>query len=147
MTLKDPNCAFQLMKKHFARYTPEKVNEITGAPVDTFLQICQTYAATGQPGKAGTILYAMGTTQHTYGAQNIRSYCLLQLLLGNIGIAGAAASIYKRGELPRVLQLFRLPDQCVYFAKDIPGILLFFRSWLLLTVPSVSISPCNKAVL
>jgi formate dehydrogenase major subunit len=97
MTLKDPNCAFQLMRKHFARYTPEKVNEITGAPVETFLQICQTYAATGQPGKAGTILYAMGTTQHTYGAQNIRSYCILQLLLGNIGVAGGGINAM-RGE-------------------------------------------------
>jgi len=97
MTLKDPNCAFQLMRKHFARYTPEKVNEITGAPVETFLQICQTYAATGQAGKAGTILYAMGTTQHTYGAQNIRSYCILQLLLGNIGIAGGGINAM-RGE-------------------------------------------------
>jgi formate dehydrogenase-N alpha subunit len=97
MTLKDPNCAFQLMKKHFARYTPEKVNEITGAPVETFLQICQTFAATGQPGKAGTILYAMGTTQHTYGAQNIRSYCILQLLLGNIGVAGGGINAM-RGE-------------------------------------------------
>ena len=97
MTLKDPNCAFQLMRKHFVRYTPEKVNEITGAPVETFLQICQTYAATGQPGKAGTILYAMGTTQHTYGAQNIRSYCILQLLLGNIGIAGGGINAM-RGE-------------------------------------------------
>ncbi len=97
MTLKDPNCVFQIMKKHFARYTPEKVNEITGAPVDTFLQICQTFAYSGQVGKAGTILYAMGTTQHTYGAQNIRSYCILQLLLGNIGIAGGGINAM-RGE-------------------------------------------------
>ena len=97
MTLKDPNCAFQLMRNHYARYTPEKVNEITGAPVETFLQICQTFAATGKPGKAGTILYAMGTTQHTYGAQNIRSYCILQLLLGNIGVAGGGINAM-RGE-------------------------------------------------
>jgi formate dehydrogenase major subunit len=97
MTLKDPNCVFQLMRKHFARYTPEMVNSITGAPVDTFLQICQTFAATGQVGKAGTILYAMGTTQHTYGAQNIRSYCILQLLLGNIGLAGGGINAM-RGE-------------------------------------------------
>ncbi len=97
MTLQDPNCVFQIMKRHFARYTPEKVNEITGAPVDTFLQICQTYATSGQVGKAGTILYAMGTTQHTYGAQNIRSYCILQLLLGNIGIAGGGINAM-RGE-------------------------------------------------
>ena len=97
MNLKDPNCVFQIMKRHFARYTPEMVNSITGAPVDTFLQICQTFAATGQVGKAGTILYAMGTTQHTYGAQNIRSYCILQLLLGNIGLAGGGINAM-RGE-------------------------------------------------
>ena len=97
MTLKDPNCAFQIMKRHFARYTPEMVNQTTGAPVDTFLQICQTFAATGQTGKSGTILYAMGTTQHTYGAQNIRSYCILQLLLANIGMAGGGINAM-RGE-------------------------------------------------
>jgi formate dehydrogenase-N alpha subunit len=96
-TLKDPNCAFQLMKKHFGRYTPEKVNAICGTPVNDFLQVCQTFAASGQVGKAGTILYAMGTTQHTYGTQNIRSYCILQLLLANIGIAGGGINAM-RGE-------------------------------------------------
>ncbi len=97
MTLKDPNCVFQILKKHFSRYTPEKVNAICGTPVDTFRQICQNYAATGQVGKAGTILYAMGTTQHTYGAQNIRSYCILQLLLANIGVCGGGINAM-RGE-------------------------------------------------
>jgi len=96
-TLKDPNCVFQIMKRHFARYTPDKVNAICGTPQDTFLEICKTYAATGQKGKAGTIMYAMGTTQHTYGTQNIRSYCILQLLLGNIGIAGGGINAL-RGE-------------------------------------------------
>ena len=97
MSLKDPNCVFQIMKRHFARYTPEMVSATTGAPTDTFLEICRTFAATGQVGKAGTILYAMGTTQHTYGAQNIRSYCVLQLLLGNIGLAGGGINAM-RGE-------------------------------------------------
>ena len=96
-SLKDPNCVFQIMKRHFARYTPEMVSSITGAPKDTFLVVCQIYAATGQVGKAGTILYAMGTTQHTYGAQNIRSYSILQLLLGNIGITGGGINAM-RGE-------------------------------------------------
>jgi formate dehydrogenase major subunit len=96
-TLTDPNCVFQLMKTHFARYTPEMVSSICGTPKEVFLDICRTYAATGQVGKAGTILYAMGTTQHTYGAQNIRSYCILQLLLGNIGIAGGGINAM-RGE-------------------------------------------------
>ncbi len=96
-TLKDPNCVFQLLKKHFVRYTPSMVNAIVGTPEDTFLDVCRTYAATGKPGKAATIMYAMGTTQHTYGAQNIRSYCILQLLLGNIGISGGGINAL-RGE-------------------------------------------------
>jgi formate dehydrogenase major subunit len=96
-TLKDPNCVFQILKRHVARYTPEMVSQITGCPVDTFRLVAQTYAASGAVGKAGTILYAMGTTQHTYGTQNIRSYAILQLLLANIGIAGGGINAM-RGE-------------------------------------------------
>ena len=87
-TLKDPMCVFQLLKKHFSRYDIDTVCNITGTPKDVYLEVCQTYAATGQKGKAGTIMYAMGTTQHTYGTQNIRSYAILQLLLANMGITG-----------------------------------------------------------
>lgn len=96
-TLKDPNCVFQLLRKHFARYTPEKVVSITGTDLNTFLEVCKTYAASGKTGKAGTILYAMGATQHTNGAQNIRAYSILQLLLGNIGVAGGGINAM-RGE-------------------------------------------------
>jgi len=84
----DPKCVLRLLWEHFSRYTPEKVEEITGCPQADFLTVCQTYAESGAPGKAGTIMYAMGTTQHTYGTQNIRGYAILQLLLGNIGVAG-----------------------------------------------------------
>lgn len=87
-TLKDPNCVFQLAKKHYSRYTLEKVSEITGCPTDKLEEVYRTYAESGAKGKAGTILYAMGTTQHTYGSQNIRSYSVLQLLLANMGVAG-----------------------------------------------------------
>ncbi len=87
-TLKDPNCVFQLLKEHFSRYNADTVCDITGTPKDVYLEVCQTYAATGQKGKAGTIMYAMGTTQHTYGTQNIRGYAILQLLLANMGVAG-----------------------------------------------------------
>ena len=96
-TLKDPNCSFQLLKKHFARYDVDTVCKITGTPKDVFLEICETYAATGEAGKSGTIMYAMGTTQHTYGTQNIRSYAILQLLLGNIGVTGGGINAL-RGE-------------------------------------------------
>ena len=97
MSMTDPRCVLQLLKKHYAAYTPEKVQEITGMPVETFNKIAKTFAATGKPGKSATIMYAMGTTQHTVGTQNVRSYAMLQLLLGNIGVAGGGINAL-RGE-------------------------------------------------
>lgn len=96
-TLQNPNCVFQLLKKHFARYDAGTVSKVTGTPKDVFLSVCETFAQTGKPGKAGNILYAMGTTQHTYGSQNIKAYSILQLLLGNIGVAGGGIQAM-RGE-------------------------------------------------
>ncbi len=96
-TLQDPNCVFQHLKRHFARYTPEMVSRVTGCPQDLFLKVAQTFAETGKPGKAGTILYAMGQTQHTVGSQNVRAMAILQLLLGNIGVAGGGVNAL-RGE-------------------------------------------------
>jgi formate dehydrogenase major subunit len=96
-TLQDPNCVFQLLKKQFARYTPDTVCSVTGTDKDTYLAVCETYARTGAVGKSGTIMYAMGTTQHTHGTQNIRAYAILQLLLGNIGVAGGGINAL-RGE-------------------------------------------------
>ncbi len=84
----DPKCVLRLLWENFKDYTPEKVEEVTGCPKSTFLEVTETYAESGAPGKAGTIMYAMGTTQHTYGTQNIRGYAILQLLLGNVGVAG-----------------------------------------------------------
>ncbi len=91
-TLKDPNCVFQILRKHFARYTPELVSATTGTPVDTLLEVCRTFAATGAKGKAGTILCSTGATQHLNGTQIIRSFAILQLLLGNVGIAGGGVN-------------------------------------------------------
>ena len=96
-SLKDPNCVFQLLKQHFSRYDINTVCSITGTPKDTYEKVCQTYAATGAPGKAGTLMYAMGATHHTYGTQNIRAYGILQLLLGNMGVAGGGINAL-RGE-------------------------------------------------
>ena len=96
-SLKNPHCVYQLLKKHYARYTPEKVCEITGTPVQDYMEVARTFCSTGSPDKAATILYAMGTTQHTVGTQNVRSYAILQLLLGNIGIAGGGINAL-RGE-------------------------------------------------
>jgi len=120
-TLTDANCVFQILKRHYARYTPDKACSITGTPKDVFLEVCQTFAATGQEGKAGTIMYAMGTTQHTYGAQNIRSYCILQLLLGNIGVCGGGINAM-RGES----NVQGSTDHCLLF-HILPGYLKVFQ--------------------
>ncbi len=96
-TLQNPNCVFQLMKKHYSRYTPELVTRITGTPKDKLLEVYKLYGSTGKPDKAGVELYAMGWTQHTVGVQNIRTMCIIQLLLGNMGIAGGGIAAM-RGE-------------------------------------------------
>lgn len=96
-TMQDPNCVWQLMKKHYERYTPELVSSITGCPVDKLIEVWDAFGATGAPEKAGTILYAMGQTQHTYGSQNVRAMAVVQQLLGNIGIAGGGINAL-RGE-------------------------------------------------
>jgi len=96
-TLQDPRCVFQLLKKHLSRYTPEKVSSITGCPSELMVEVAKTYGATGAKEKSGTIMYAMGTTQHTVGTQNVRTYAMLQLLLGNVGVAGGGINAL-RGE-------------------------------------------------
>jgi len=96
-TLQDPNCVFQLLKKHYARYTVDMVEQVCGMPRDKFLEVAQAFGATGAPEKTGTILYAMGQTQHTVGTQNVRSMAMLQLLLGNTGRPGGGVNAL-RGE-------------------------------------------------
>ncbi len=97
LSMQDPNCVLQLLKKHFSRYTPELVSDITGTPQEKLMEVYQIYASTGKAGKAATIMYAMGWTQHTVGTQNIRTMAIIQLLLGNIGIAGGGVNAL-RGE-------------------------------------------------
>ena len=87
-TMQDPRCVLQIMKAHYARYTPEMVSKITGTPQDKFLKICAMIAETSKPDKVMTIMYALGWTQHSSGSQIIRTGALVQLLLGNIGLAG-----------------------------------------------------------
>lgn len=91
-TLQHPRTVFQLMKQHYSRYTPEMVSKVTGMPKELFLKIADVYTSTGAPDKVGTWLYAIGTTQHTVGTQMIRSYAMIQLLLGNIGRPGGGVN-------------------------------------------------------
>ena len=86
---------FQLLKKHYSRYTPEMVERITGIPKDQFLKAADLFTSIRKDGdmkKVGTIIYAVGWTQHSFGTQIIRTAAMLQLLLGNVGRAGGGVN-------------------------------------------------------
>jgi formate dehydrogenase major subunit len=91
--LDDPRCVFQKLRAHYARYTPEVAEQISGVPAKQIHEIAETFALN----RPGTILYALGMTQHTVAVQNIRCYGILQLLLGNVGKPGGGVNAL-RGE-------------------------------------------------
>ncbi len=94
-SLQHPRSVFQLLKQQYSRYTPEMVERITGIPRDQFLKAADLFTSIRKDGnmkKAGTIIYAVGWTQHTFGTQIIRTAAMLQLLLGNVGRAGGGVN-------------------------------------------------------
>jgi len=95
--LQDPNCVFQLLKKHYSRYSIDKVSQITGTPKDKCEAVYKAIGSTHKPDRVATACYAMGWTQHTVGVQNIRACTIIQLLLGNMGMAGGGVNAL-RGE-------------------------------------------------
>lgn len=87
-SLQDPQTVFQLLKRHYARYTPEMVEQVCGTPRETFIRVAEALLNNSGPDKTSAICYAVGWTQHTSGVQLIRTASILQLLLGNIGRPG-----------------------------------------------------------
>ena len=87
-TLQHPNCVYQIMKRHYARYTPEMVEAATGCPQETFLKVCEALAKNSGRERTGAFCYAVGWTHHTVGVQIIRAATIIQLLLGNVGRPG-----------------------------------------------------------
>lgn len=88
VTLRDPRCVYQMLKRHFQRYTPEMVEQECGIPRRVFEHLAETFCSASGPDKTAAICYAVGWTQHSDGVQIIRSASILQLLLGNIGRPG-----------------------------------------------------------
>jgi formate dehydrogenase major subunit len=88
LTLQHPRCVFQLLRKHFARYTPDMVEQYCGLSKEAFLHAAKTFCESSGPEKTGAICYALGWTQHSSGVQMIRCAAILQLLLGNMGRPG-----------------------------------------------------------
>jgi formate dehydrogenase major subunit len=95
LSLQHPRCVYQLLKQQYSRYTPEMVERITGIPKDQFVKAADLFTSIRKDGdmkKAGTIIYAVGWTQHTNGTQIIRTAAILQLILGNVGRAGGGVN-------------------------------------------------------
>src|SRR5258706_555026 len=95
LSLQHPRSVFQLLKQQYSRYTPEMVERITGIPKDQFLKAAELFTSIRKDGnmkKAGTIIYAVGWTQHTNGTQIIRTAAILQLIRGNVGRAGGGVN-------------------------------------------------------
>jgi formate dehydrogenase major subunit len=87
-TLQHPHCVYQIMRRHYARYTPEMVERVTGCPRETFLRVCKALTANSGRERTGAFCYAVGWTHHSTGVQIIRAASIIQGLLGNIGRPG-----------------------------------------------------------
>jgi formate dehydrogenase major subunit len=86
--LTHPRCVFQLLKRHYQRYTPEFVSETCGVTVEDFLYVCEALAQNSGRERTSAFVYSVGWTQHTVGVQYIRTACIIQQLLGNMGRPG-----------------------------------------------------------
>jgi formate dehydrogenase major subunit len=111
-TLRHPRCVLQILRRHYARYTPEMVERVAGVPRDLFQEVCQRLTENSGPERTSAFVYALGWTQHTDGAQMIRAASILQLLLGNIGRPGGGiqalrghASIQGSSDIPTLFNL------------------------------------------
>jgi formate dehydrogenase major subunit len=134
-TLQHPQCVYQILKRHFVRYTPEIVERACGTPKSLFLKIAETFCSASGPDKTASICYAVGWTQHSNGVQIIRTAAILQLLLGNIGRPGGGimalrghASIQGSTDIPTLYDIlpgylpmpklgFNSHDLAAYYSK------------------------------
>jgi len=112
LTLKHPRCVYQILKRHYARYTPEVVERLCGVPRDKFLEVCRAWTENSGREKTTALVYSVGWTQHSVGVQYIRSGAIIQLLLGNMGRPGGGvlalrghASIQGSTDIPTLFNL------------------------------------------
>jgi formate dehydrogenase major subunit len=111
-SLQHPRCVFQILRKHFSRYTPEMVEQICGISQADFMAVAQALIANSGPDRTSALCYAVGWTQHSSAVQIIRAGSILQLLLGNIGRPGSGimalrghASIQGSTDIPTLYDL------------------------------------------
>ena len=111
-TLEDPRCVFQIVRRHYSRYTPEMIERICGIPPAQFDEVAQALIANSGRERTSVLVYAVGWTQHSLGVQMIRAGAILQLLLGNVGRPGGGvmamrghATIQGASDIPTLYDL------------------------------------------
>jgi formate dehydrogenase major subunit len=111
-TLTHPRCVYQILKRHYARYTPEVVERLCGVPKEKFLEVCEAWTANSGRDRTTALVYSVGWTQHSVGVQYIRTGAIIQLLLGNMGRPGGGvlalrghASIQGSTDIPTLFNL------------------------------------------
>ncbi len=112
LSLEHPRCVFQILKRHYSRYTPEMVEQVCGIPRDTFRRVCELVTRNSGRDRTTAFAYAVGWTQHSVGVQYIRTAAILQALLGNVGRPGGGilalrghASIQGSTDIPTLYNL------------------------------------------
>jgi formate dehydrogenase major subunit len=133
LTLQNPRCVYQVLKRHFSRYTPELVEQTCGISQDVFRNLAETFCSASGPDKTAAICYAVGWTQHSDGVQIIRAAAILQLLLGNIGRPGGGilalrghASIQGSTDIPTLYDILPGYMPMPLFAEDADNLAAYF---------------------
>jgi len=111
-TLQHPRCVYQILKRHFARYTAEAVERACGVPREKFAEVCRAWTENSGRDRTTALVYSVGWTQHSVGVQYIRTGAIIQLLLGNMGRPGGGilalrghASIQGSTDIPTLFNL------------------------------------------
>jgi formate dehydrogenase major subunit len=111
-TLQDPLCVYQILKRHYARYTPEVVERVCGVRPEQFRKVCEAWTRNSGRERTTALVYSVGWTQHSVGVQYIRAGAIIQLLLGNMGRPGGGvmalrghASIQGSTDIPTLFNL------------------------------------------
>jgi formate dehydrogenase major subunit len=136
-TLSHPRCVWQILRRHYASYTPEMVERTCGVPRDVFARVCELFVANSGRERTTAFVHGVGWTQHTTGSQYIRAAAILQLLLGNMGRPGGGvmamrghASIQGSSDIPTLFDTLpgyipmphagRHPDLDTFIAANAP---------------------------
>jgi formate dehydrogenase major subunit len=142
LTLQHPRCVYQLLRQHYARYTPEMVERITGIPKDHYIKTVDLFTSIRKDGdtkKVGTIIYAVGWTHHTFGTQIIRTAAMLQLLLGNVGRArGGVNALRGHSNIQGATDMAGIFDNLPGYLKVPTPADASFDSWMKRITPSSS---------